>query len=131
METITNEILKPIYLVEMSLDDGDFELHRLLLMDDFSFKSPFGSFDNVPDYMKWLKSFYDVVNSQGGTRHLITNPVINQISNDKVKVTSYLIIINKKTMSIIGTSVVEDTLILTENVWKCSFREIFTDQTFN
>ncbi len=129
--TNTSEILKPIYLAEMSFDDGDFDLHQSVLMNDFSFKSPFGSFNTVPDYMTWLKSFYEVVKNQGGTRHLITNPVITQISSTQVHVKSYLTILNKKTMNIIGTSVVADTLTQHDNIWKCSHREIFTDQTFN
>lgn len=127
----TSEILKPIYLLEMSFDDGNFDLHKSILTNDFNFKSPFGSFEDIPNYMTWLQSFYEVVNTQGGTRHFIMNPVINHISNDKVIVSSYLLIINKKTMNIMGTSLVEDTLILSENKWKCSSRIITTDQTFN
>lgn len=128
--TTSNEILKPIYLAEMSFDDGDFELHKSQLTTNFSFKSPFGNFENVSDYMKWLKSFYEEVLARGGTRHLITNSVITQISADKVHVRSYLLILNRKSMQTLGTSVVEDTLTLEDQGWKCSFREIFTDQNF-
>ncbi|WP_298143486.1 nuclear transport factor 2 family protein [Flavobacterium sp.] len=128
--TNSNEILNPIYLAEMSFDDGDFELHKSQLSTNFSFKSPFGNFDNVPDYMNWLKSFYEVVLAQGGTRHLITNAVVTPISVDKVHVRSYLLILNRKSMQTIGTSVIEDTLALEDKKWKCSFREIFTDQNF-
>lgn len=127
----SSEILKTIHLLEISFDEGDFELHHSLLLDSFTFKSPFGNFDNVPDYMAWLKSFYDIVNNQGGTRHLVTNPVVNLTDNSKAEVTFYLLIINKKSMSLMGTSVVKDTLQLYDEVWKCNHREIYTDQVFS
>lgn len=123
-----HDIMAAIHTAETSFDNGDFTAHESLLEDDFNFSSPFGSFDNATDYMQWLISFYEIVNNQGGTRHIVLNPVITQLNEQQVLVKSYLIIFNRKSMAVMGTSVIHDTLSLTERGWKFIARKLFSDQ---
>ena len=78
--------------------------------------------------MQWLMSFFQQVSGLGGTRHTVLNPVIEPLDEAQVLVTAYLIIFNRKSMAVMGTSVIKDRLRLTDHGWQYTHREIISDQ---
>lgn len=114
-------------LAEISFDEGDFETHMSLWGDSFKFESPFGNFDQPEAYLDWLKGFYNMVNSQGGTRHFLINPVVH-ITEDKATYKAYLYVINRSNGTFMGSSVVEDKLTKAKDGWKFTYRSVAPDQ---
>lgn len=121
------DVLSTINLLEQSFDEGNFEVHAKLIHPEFRFTSPFGSFATVPDYMTWLQSFYATVQAQGGTRHVVTNPMV-RILGEVATMYSYLIILNRTSMTFMGTSVLKDVLRKDDGRWRCVSRVIASDQ---
>lgn len=121
------DALSTIHLAEQSFDEGNFDVHESLLHPDFAFTSPFGSFTAVGAYMDWLRSFYDSVSALGGTRHAVTNPIV-RIDGDRATVFAYLIVLNRRSMTIMGTSTLEDVLVQHGGGWRFLSRSVSTDQ---
>ncbi|HYW30906.1 MAG TPA: nuclear transport factor 2 family protein [Gemmatimonas sp.] len=121
------DVLSTIFLAEQSFDEGNFAVHESLLHTDFSFTSPFGSFTATSEYMTWLHTFYEYVTAQGGTRHAVTNPIV-RLDGETATVHFYLLIFNRKSMTVMGTSTVVDVLQKRPDGWRFRSRTISTDQ---
>lgn len=112
------------HLEEISFDNGDFETHMGLWSDEaFEFVSPFGSYTDPDAYEAWLTEFYGAVESMGGTRHLVINPVVT-IDGDTAEFTGYLQVVNRTDGSFMGSAVMHDRLVNTDAGWRFVYRSV-------
>ena len=118
-------------LFENAFDEGDIDTHMNTWADEIRFESPFGSYDDRDGYREWVSGFYEQMNGMGGTRHLITNNVID-VDGDRASQTCYLVILGR-TMNdggpaLMATVRFEDELVRTADGWRFSSRVLHLDQ---
>ena len=124
-------IMELTNLFENTFDEGDVDAHMATWADELSFESPFGNYDTREDYRAWVQGFYEQMSGMGGTRHLITNTVID-VDGDAASQTAYLVILGR-TMNDGGPALMasvrfEDTLARTAEGWRFTGRVLHLDQ---
>ena len=81
-------------LFENTFDEGAIDAHMATWASEICFQSPFRNYDSRESYREWVQGFYDQMSGIGGTRHLITNTVID-IEGDRANQTAYLVILGR------------------------------------
>lgn len=119
-------------LFENALDEGDIDAHMATWASDaLSFASPFGNYDSHADYREWVSGFHEQMSSMGGTRHLITNAVV-EVDGDRATQTAYLLVLgrtmNDGSPGMMATVRLEDELARTADGWRFTSRELNLDQ---
>ena len=118
-------------LFENAFDEGDINTHMATWADEMSFESPFGNYDDRDGYREWVSGFYEQMSGMGGTRHLITNNVVD-VDGDRASQTCYLVILGR-TMNdggpaLMATVRFEDELVRTAEGWRFTSRVLHLDQ---
>jgi hypothetical protein len=116
---------------ENAFDQGDADAHMATWAKEISFESPFGNYADRDAYREWLVGFMEQTQAMGGTRHLITNNVID-IEGDRAVQTSYLVILgqtmNGGSPGLMATVRFEDELVRTSEGWRFTKRVLHLDQ---
>lgn len=118
-------------LFEIAFDEGDADAHMATWAEEMSFTSPFGDYDGREGYREWLEGFMAQMSGMGGTRHLITNTVI-EVDGDRARQTCYLVILgrtaNEGGPALLASVRFEDELVRTPEGWRFAARELVLDQ---
>ena len=103
---------------ETTFDRGELDAHMETWADVPSFESPFmGTFHDAASYREGLQTFYDDLQTKGGTRHLMTNFEID-LDGDRAEVRSYLTVFNRKEGAVLGIVEWQDVMARTERGWR-------------
>lgn len=116
-----------VHRFENAFDAGDIDAHMTTWAEEIIFESPFGIYNDRSTYKEWVAGFMQQMQAMGGTRHIITNAVI-EILGDEATMFCYLIILNQQKRSIIASSTFQDSLRKIDNEWKFTRRVLHVDQ---
>ena len=89
----TLAIVQLAHHFENTFDAGDLNAHLATWGEALAFASPFGDYDDHAGYREWVTGFSQQMQQAGGTRHLITNWVIDEDGVDAATMTCYLTIL--------------------------------------
>ena len=76
---------------ERAFDDGDIDLHMQTRAGENDLRSPFDNYATHADYREWVTGFYQQIQAQGHTRHLIWNNEVD-VSASMARINCYLTI---------------------------------------
>ena len=124
-------IIELANVFENAFDEGDLDAHMATWADEMRFESPFGDYDDREGYREWVTGFSQQMQGMGGTRHLITNTVID-VRGDRATQTCYLVIIGQRMNAggpaLMATVRFEDELVRTDAGWRFAERVLHLDQ---
>ena len=124
-------IMELANVFENAFDEGDLDAHMATWADEMRFESPFGDYDDREGYREWVTGFSQQMQGMGGTRHLITNNVID-VRGDRATQTCYLVIIGQRmndgAPGLMATVRFEDELVRTDAGWRFAKRVLHLDQ---
>ena len=131
----TLAIVQLAHHFENAFDQGDMEAHLGTWVEDLSFTSPFGDYDTRAGYRDWVTGFSEQMQAAGGTRHLITNWVLDG-AGDAATMTCYLTILGQAMSegrpTVVATVRFEDRLVRTGadgfRGWRFAHRTLHLDQ---
>ena len=131
----TLAIVQLAHRFENAFDQAELDVHLDTWVEDISFASPFGDHDTRAGYRDWVTGFSAQMQAAGGTRHLITNWVIEG-DGDHATMECYLTILGQ-TMAegrptVVGTVRFQDQLVRTDGAdfrgWRFAHRTLHLDQ---
>lgn len=120
---------------ENAFDSADVEAHMDTWVDAPSFASPFGDYDTYEAYRAWVSGFSAQMQGAGGTRHLITNWVVEGDA-DTATMVCYLTILGQRMAAgkpvVVATVRFDDRLVRTDGAsfrgWRFAHRTLTLDQ---
>ena len=119
-------ILEVGHSFDFTIDGGDFDAHTALFTEDFTFESDYGDHDSVESYREWVEGFHSQMKEKGGTRHVMSNPVV-MLDGDEAEVEAYLVIYSQGDGSVLGTAVTRDRMRRVDGTWKIAKRVLRVD----
>jgi ketosteroid isomerase-like protein len=120
-------IMQLVHRFENAFDAGDIDAHMATWAEEMAFESPFGTYSDRNAYKEWVIGFMGQTKAMGGTRHLITNTIID-IQGEEASMFCYLIILNRQKRSIIASSTCQDSFRKIDGEWKFTGRVLHVDQ---
>jgi hypothetical protein len=117
------EIMELASRFETTFDEGQLDEHMETWGESITFESPYmGNLYSPQEYRAALEEFYEQLQKEGGTRHLMTNHEI-QLNDQAAEMTSYLTVLNKKTNQWLGAIRYHDKLVVENGMWKFIHRK--------
>lgn len=116
---------------EIAFDENDVEMHMATWDKTLIFRSDFGDFNDHASYREWVVGFMKQMSEMGGTRHLITNTVID-VEGHEAHQSCYLTVVgaqvNDGKPDLFGTLRFDDHLVCTTRGWRFRKRVLNLDQ---
>jgi hypothetical protein len=117
------EIMELASRFETTFDEGQLDEHMETWGASVAFESPYmGNLYSPQEYRAALGKFYEQLQKEGGTRHLMTNHEI-QLNGLAAEMTCYLTVLNKKTNKWLGAIMYHDKLVVENGMWKFIHRK--------